>query len=597
MTLYKYLTADRADILELGLIRYSQPIYLNDPFEMTPQFGELLTDRDIAKAFIGKAGKQAMNGLVDKFPPRYRRRVRILAWLLLILKGRQMWMHIRAVAGTFAIQFRQQFPQMIDRTVRRSVGVLSLSARRDNLLMWSHYADQHRGFVLALDEKHPVFNERRSDQDELNHLRKVVYSNDKMKRRLTEMSGVDLLLRKSPEWSHEEEWRIVRPLDAASAMAVTADHSIYLYSMPPEAIQGIIFGAHITEEARQRIQRALYADPAYDHVWQKQAEVASDKFALNFFRMPGKPSKFAAPDAKMHLFDLDPETMRDLQVLIEGMVSAGVHQPLDLSRLKDIHVSADIRATIASIPGCSMMVGDPDAQVLAGSGNAEADVYVFLRAGCFVPWDSASAEARQQMLHLLHRQMVRVHNITMRYRVFGEKLLTTNQPGANGYLAPVALNIWNDYVVARLSASTMPQDKVLTFIPETAKRKQECSSGVVTEIVAYQTHKDLGRLMVGVVRQLQAYLCAIAGAIGYADGGDPALQQAIIEGAKAAAGPDQSQMMDDLIATFRRMYRYYPVWEEFSMYDELMYAVRLLAFQCGISLRDVGRGRVYIAIL
>ncbi|MGH7784360.1 MAG: DUF2971 domain-containing protein, partial [Candidatus Binatia bacterium] len=345
MTLYKYLPADRADIIELGLIRYTQPIYLNDPFEMTPRFGELFSEKAITKAFRGEARRKAVKEVIEKLPPQFRQLARILAWLAFVFKARQMRESMRTIVGTFAIQFRQQFSEILERTVRRSTGVLSLTARPDNLLMWSHYADQHRGFVVALNEQHPVFDERRSNEDEFNHLRQVVYSKDKMVGQLADMTGVDLLLRKSLEWSHEEEWRIVKQLESAAAMAITADRGIYLYALPPEAIQGIIFGAHMADDARFRIQTALYANPAYDHVWQKQAEVAANKFALNFFPMPGRPVQFAPPDAMVHSDEVDPETFSDLRVMIDEIVSACVRQPLDLSRLKDIHVSSDICKT------------------------------------------------------------------------------------------------------------------------------------------------------------------------------------------------------------------------------------------------------------
>lgn len=596
MTLYKYLTADRSDILELGLIRYTQPVYLNDPFEMTPRFGEMFSDKEILKAFSGKARKQAIDEMVQKLPPQFHRRARFLAWLLYIVKRRQMRESLRTIAGTLALQFRQQFPQIIDNTLRRSIGVLSLTGRHDNLLMWSHYADQHRGFVLVLDERHAVFNQRRSAEDEFNYPRQVVYSKEKVVGQLTDMSGIDLLLRKSPEWAHEEEWRIVKPLDQADAMGITPDRSVFLYGLPPDAIKGVIYGAHIAEESRLRIQAALYKDPARDHIWQKQAEIASDKFALNFFPLPGKPTISPLPDAQLHFHDVEARTLPDIFTVLSTVIGDGVRQPLDLSRLKDIHICADPRRTIATLLGQETLFGAGDAQVLAGSGNEEADVYVFLRAGCLKPWAEATAQEQAEMLHLLHRQMARVHNITVRYRAFGEKQLTTTQPGANGYLAPVALNIWNDYVVARLSASSMPPGKVLTFIPGTAEKKQTCAAAIAADVLAYRTHGDHGRIAIEVVNHLQTYLCSIAEALGYADGGNPIFQRTIVDGVKIAAGPQQATMMDDLIATFRRMYRYYPVWEEFSMYDELIFAVRILGFQHGISMRDVPGGKIHIAV-
>jgi K+-sensing histidine kinase KdpD len=40
-------------------------------------------------------------------------------------------------------------------------------------LLWAHYADAHRGFAIEFDPYHPYFNRRRTDKDELYHLRKV----------------------------------------------------------------------------------------------------------------------------------------------------------------------------------------------------------------------------------------------------------------------------------------------------------------------------------------------------------------------------------------------------------------------------------------
>jgi hypothetical protein len=120
MTLYKYLTADRADILELGLNRYTQPVYLNDPFEMTPHFAGLFSDKALMKQLKGKARKEAVENAIKSLPPRFHQRARLLAWLLFLVHGRRMRENLRSLAGTFTIQFRQQFPQMIEQWVRRS---------------------------------------------------------------------------------------------------------------------------------------------------------------------------------------------------------------------------------------------------------------------------------------------------------------------------------------------------------------------------------------------------------------------------------------------------------------------------------------------
>ncbi len=37
------------------------------------------------------------------------------------------------------------------------IGILSLSEFPDHELIWTHYADTHRGLVLCFDEQHTLF--------------------------------------------------------------------------------------------------------------------------------------------------------------------------------------------------------------------------------------------------------------------------------------------------------------------------------------------------------------------------------------------------------------------------------------------------------
>jgi hypothetical protein len=192
--------------------------------------------------------------------------------------------------------------------------------------------------------------------------------------------------------------------------------------------------------------------------------------------------------------------------------------------------------------------------------------------------------------------MAHVHNLTVRYRAFGEKVLTTYQPGTERYLGPVATNVWNDYVIARLSASTAPPGKVLEFIPSIGRLRIECSSAVAAEIAAYRRHGDLNRLMTAAIERIDTFLCKIAEALGHADGGDPALREPLLRGASIAGGTNCEAMIDDMATALRRMFRYYPEWNSIAIYDDLKHVVRSCAFMWGIALRDLGK-RVHITVL
>jgi hypothetical protein len=105
--LYKYLTADRAlQILCTGEIRFTQPAFLNDPYE-----SHLTIDRheEIAKA---------QSDLKELAPELSEERIRINA--------EEIWM------DTAFTQYRE---------LRSNLGVLSLTEDPINLLMWAHYGD------------------------------------------------------------------------------------------------------------------------------------------------------------------------------------------------------------------------------------------------------------------------------------------------------------------------------------------------------------------------------------------------------------------------------------------------------------------------
>lgn len=51
MKLYKYVVPDRVDVLQNRSIRFTQPEYLNDPFELRPRVEQLLSNADVEDIF------------------------------------------------------------------------------------------------------------------------------------------------------------------------------------------------------------------------------------------------------------------------------------------------------------------------------------------------------------------------------------------------------------------------------------------------------------------------------------------------------------------------------------------------------------------
>lgn len=121
--------------------------------------------------------------------------------------GSPMWKKMRAQAKDSKKGLQKMFEQM-----RTGMGITCLSESDDSLLMWAHYAKNHRGMCMEYDLL------------EINQRLKftpvpVIYSDERVcfdslhsatvEKDMTKLF-IESLTSKSPEWSYEKEWRIIR---------------------------------------------------------------------------------------------------------------------------------------------------------------------------------------------------------------------------------------------------------------------------------------------------------------------------------------------------------------------------------------------------
>lgn len=109
-----------------------------------------------------------------------------------------------------------------------------------NILMWSHYADCHKGFCLEYDVQSDKFKNHL-----LNFIHPVIYSNDiydlseyiycviekyKGKKKIINHSHLLLsALFKSTQWESEKEWRLVLTKDNKNDKFVDVDNPSAIY--------------------------------------------------------------------------------------------------------------------------------------------------------------------------------------------------------------------------------------------------------------------------------------------------------------------------------------------------------------------------------
>ena len=176
--------------------------------------------------------------------------------------------------------------------MNREIGILCLTEKRDNLLMWAHYASNHTGFVIAFDENHSFFDQRKRENEIRGHLKKVRYS---MKRpevtlfdpSLSNQENMDRWIKdifwvKSQHWKYEQEWRMSNTLRDCQRIVQSDSYDIHLFSIPNDCIVGIIFGCKISNADKRTLLETVNKDKEYSHVILFQAIMDGKEYKLNF---------------------------------------------------------------------------------------------------------------------------------------------------------------------------------------------------------------------------------------------------------------------------------------------------------------------------
>jgi hypothetical protein len=278
MSYFKYITLERFASFRQGRIRFTQPGAFNDPFEM-PAF----------KAEEAEAERRrGLAGLIDQTTEIQRAlsqgRVPAAAFV-------PAFRYFSGIAPESSKGERKPVPsEMAIEKIRRIdqvFGILSLSMTSDNLLLWAHYASEHRGLAIEIDPGDDDFNRHhRSTDKSFQRTGQVRYSADRPRIPETEDILFDHFFVKSPEWSYEQEYRIVRKFESAVETIDAQPFPIHLYELPASAIRRIIFGVRVTEEQRRNVIQDTKVDPGFAHVGFAQAVIDPTEFKIDIRVLP-----------------------------------------------------------------------------------------------------------------------------------------------------------------------------------------------------------------------------------------------------------------------------------------------------------------------
>lgn len=145
-----------------------------------------------------------------------------------------------------------------------NTGILCLTPHNDNLLMWAHYADSHKGVCIEYDLQ--------TDINAFCFPKKVEYSDDYMRFNYVKNHEhvTDCIFHKSSAWSYEDEYRIVRLGQVREAVEINS-----------LAIKSICFGCKCPLPDINEI-KTIIKEKGWTHIQLKQACVDDSAFKLHF---------------------------------------------------------------------------------------------------------------------------------------------------------------------------------------------------------------------------------------------------------------------------------------------------------------------------
>jgi Protein of unknown function (DUF2971) len=119
------------------------------------------------------------------------------------------------------------------------IGVLCLTRRNDSLPMWAHYAAGATGLVVEFRNLDDVF--RGDETGVLSQPTAVRYEREQLGISFDPRSHRSLFFSKFPDWSYEEEVRVVLPLSDCRQTKNSASR-LHIYDVPKEHVARVILG-------------------------------------------------------------------------------------------------------------------------------------------------------------------------------------------------------------------------------------------------------------------------------------------------------------------------------------------------------------------
>ncbi len=248
-------------------VRFSKASELNDPFEgrpsLVPQYKDPTVQRAaIYAAVLNDAHREGLTGSAAEQRAQFETAVML-------------------APGIPAAAYQRALEEVVNETF----WVYSVCATREPILMWSHYADGHKGIVLHFDARVVPFD----------RLFEVHYSDNYPEYPVPSAEAVAstegaraLLYTKSAGWAYEQEYRAIRVLAAGDALqhawrGMGVDWDGQIAMLPDHALVGLTLGAAMAPKIADELTAELTERRPTLEVW--RATVNPHSYRLDFQRV------------------------------------------------------------------------------------------------------------------------------------------------------------------------------------------------------------------------------------------------------------------------------------------------------------------------
>jgi hypothetical protein len=257
--LYKYVSFDEdmlvMNMIDKYLIMFSPPHKFNDPFDCNPRYVDSKNPKVLRPELFKSIHQKNLS-------PSQNRTLREQA------------------INRMSTGLRDG--SMRDLTLA-DVGIVSLSRTPWSVLMWSHYAEKHTGFMVEFKERTVFTKDQNGTEDKWLVTFEVEYVDERPSvsywGRTEEEEVYKIFNYKSKEWEYEQEERVIKYVGGAGP-----------FPYEPELLANVVAGSNISLEHFRILSDAIKrANKNRTHkIGLYRAEIDPAKYKLNIpgFRRP-----------------------------------------------------------------------------------------------------------------------------------------------------------------------------------------------------------------------------------------------------------------------------------------------------------------------